>query len=88
MRGGILRGISDHSPIWVKLALVPDGLYHRRLGWLHPFWMIGPSPLGELKEFFQMNVQTASRACIWDAMKAFIRGVYMKFASENLKIGN
>lgn len=80
----LTRGISDHSPIRVQLKLGRAGELHRKLWRLNPFWiqLIGPSPLVELREFFTNNEGSASKACVWDTMKAFVRGIYIREISK------
>lgn len=75
----LLKAISDHSPIQVQLRLGMVGGPLGKLWRLHPFWiqLTGYAPATELREFFLNNEGTASQACVWDTMKAFIRGIYI-----------
>lgn len=74
------RLLSDHSPFWVRLAIV-DSTTHP-LWRVNPFWLtfIPESDVipKALSEFIQLNKNSASAAIVWDSLKAFLRDLIIR----------
>lgn len=74
------RGISDHSPLTLKIKL--HVRYTHRAWALNPAWleiMGGTEDIsGKIEEFIENNQGTASEGVVWDSLKAFLRGVLIQ----------
>lgn len=80
----LVRNISDHSPIRVQLHLGTGVMLPRHFSQLNPFWvhLIHPSLTEETQSLFDINEGSSSTGCVWDTMKAFVRGVYIRDISK------
>lgn len=71
------RGVSDHSPLMFRLNIGPRGSYPT---WkMHSYWLsqIGPNDRipDQLIVIFEAHENQAIEGTLWDAFKAYLRGV-------------
>lgn len=74
------RLLSDHTPFWVRVDTAAPSI--RPMWRVNPFWLTlfpTPDPIpGELREFLIFNKHYANGAVVWDAIKAFLRGLLIR----------
>lgn len=78
----LTRGLSDHTPLLVSLELQPYTQTGRPLWKLNPFWLPVLNNKSEicniLRDFFATNRGSAGALIVWETMKAYLRGIFIR----------
>ncbi|XP_056408050.1 uncharacterized protein LOC130306231 [Hyla sarda] len=78
----LARGLSDHSPIRLRIDLTGSAGGVRPLWRLNPFWLqllTTAEIVGvELRDYIARNDGSASVSVVWDSLKAFLCGLFIR----------
>lgn len=78
------RGVSDHSLLMVSISI--NNNMFRRVWKMNPIWFgiieDQNGIIAKLNEFISFNADTTTRGIMWDALKAYLRGLLIQQISR------